>query len=249
MAHIDLRDGRGVDAPLVVHPSAAVSERWLQDVLVDSEGQAHLQLLDTFVGLCELGVVPDIGGSARADAWREVLTNLRGLGAPSAYVGAFKVRLDDVARAGDPLSPSDRRVLARLLLDRTAVEAVTKRNFRAGVAAAHAVDITVLAPDQVVDAVLRPFVRSAWVPSANALLPTALATTLSALATGTGNAVSETDALALRAAVDLLPEHDRDTLAPYVERVPGTDRTLLKRLLEPERSSRWWSRGRTLAGR
>lgn len=249
MGQIDLRDGRNETEPVLVRPSVAVYEQWLRDVLVDDDAQAHLQLLDTFVGLCELNVVPDIGGSIRADAWRQVLAVLHGLGEPSAYVGAFKVRLDDAVRAGDPLIGADRRVLARLLLERTAVDAVTKRNFRIGVAVAHAVDPSVLAPNQVVDAVLRPFVRSAWVPSASALVPTALVTTLAAVATGAGDALSESDGVALRAAIDLLDEDDHSALAPHVDRVAGNDRALIKRLIEPERTVRWWSRGRTLVGR
>lgn len=245
LPRLDLRG----DEPVIVRPSVAVTTDWLRSVLVDDVHQPQLELLDTFVGFCAHGIVPDIGGSIRADAWRDVLTNLRGLGAPSAYVGAFKVRLDAVVHAGAPLTGADRGVLARLLIDRAAVEALTKRDFRVGIAAARTVDPTVVSPAQIVDAVLRPFVRSGSTPSTLALVPTALQTACAVLATGGGDAISEKDALAVRAVIDMIDEDGRAALAPDVALVTGADRALLDRLLALEPPRRWWSRGRSLARR
>lgn len=241
-------DLRGV-GPVVVRPKVGVTVRWLRAVLVDGQEQSQAQLLDTFIGLCDHGVVPAVSGSVRADAWRNVLARLRGLGPSAAFAGAFKIQLDQVVRAGQPLVGADRSVLARLLVARAAVEAPTQRDFRSAVVAARTVDPGVLAPENVVDALVRPFVRSASVPSAMALVSTALATTCAMLESGTGDTISAKDALALRAAIAMLDGTGRASLAPYVARVSGADRATLERLFALDVHRRWWPRGRVLARR
>ncbi|MEN3273677.1 MAG: hypothetical protein V7636_2438 [Actinomycetota bacterium] len=232
--------------PEIVRPSRAVQEQWLREALADQDDPSRFQLLETLVGLCELRVVPDIGGSTRADAWRKVLTLFLDLGAPSPYVGAYKVQLDTIVAVGSSLAGSDRVELARLILDRTAATAVNRRDYRFGVRAARDVDPSVLDATNVIGAVLRPCVR---LSSGNGVVATAMAITCEALAGGSGDCVTERDEWALRAAVDVLTDDDRQQLHQYVERMSGTDHVLLDRIITPERSRRRWSRGRALTHR
>src|SRR5436190_20480440 len=124
MEQSELREQRVDRDPEIVRPSRAVQEQWLREALADKTDPSRFQLLETLVGLCELHVVPDIGGTPRADAWRKVLSLFLALGAPSPYVGAYKVQLDTIVAASAPLVGSDRGELARLLLDRTAATAI-----------------------------------------------------------------------------------------------------------------------------
>jgi hypothetical protein len=244
--HIALRV-QGVDRdPEIVRPSRDVQEQWLREALADETEPSRFELLETLVGLCELRVVPDIGGSRRADAWRTVLSRVLALGTPSPYVGAYKLQLDSIVSAGASLVGSDRGVFARLLLDRAAATAVNRRDYRFSVLAARDVDPSVLGATNVIGAVLRPCVR---LSSAPGLVATALAITCDVLTRGAGDSISDRDEWAVRAGIEMISEDDRTQLRPYVERMAGADRALVERIIAPETSRRRWSRGRALAQR
>lgn len=232
--------------PEIVPPPRAVQEQWLREALAETSDPARFQLHETLVGLCERRVVPDIGGSPRADAWRKVLTLFLDLGAPSPYVGAYKVQLDTIVAVGSSLAGSDRLELARLLLDRTAATAGNRRDYRAGVLAARDVDASVLRAAHVIDAVLRPCVRLQ--PGAG-IVATSMAITFDALARGAGDAITDRDEWAVRAGVAMITDDDRQQLLPYVERMTGTDRALVEKIVLPDGGRRRWSRGRSLAHR
>jgi len=227
-----------------------VLEQQLRDAL--NRATASPETLETLIGLCELRLVPDVGGSVRADAWREVLRGFSTLDSGSLYIGAFKVQLDAIVASGAALDAPDQALLARLLLDRTAAVAATKRDLRVGARVAHSIDPYVLAPPVVIDNMLRPCIRWGTGPRASALVADALLITLDSLATGSGRAVSDMDVWALRAALAMIAETDRSEVQKHTARVTGADRALIERLLAPEPSTRrWWARPqrRDAAGR
>lgn len=224
--------------PEIVRAHATVLEQQLRNALAQSTPSS--EILETLIGLCELRLVPDVGGSVRGDAWREVLTGFAALGTGSLYVGAFKVQLDAIVAAGAALDAVDQSLLARLLLDRTAATAVTKRDLRAGVRIAHSIDPYVLATPVVIDNVLRPCIRWGTGASAGALVADALLITLDSLASGSGRSVNDTDGWALRAAVSMIDENEHPEVLKHAARVTGADRALIERLLAPEPPPRRW---------
>jgi hypothetical protein len=238
---IDLRSRTAERDPEIVRPHASVLEQHLRDAL--DQSTASPELVETLIGLCELRLVPDVGGSVRGDAWRQLLSQFAALDSGSLYVGAFKVQVDAIAAMGAQLDSSDRALLARLLLDRTAAVAATKRDLRVGARAAHAIDPFVLAPSVVIDNLLRPCIRWGTGARAGALVADALLLTLESLASGSGRSVSDMDVWALRAAFSMIDESEAADVQKHVARVTGADRALIERLLAPEPPARhWWTR-------
>lgn len=246
LPHIDLRDLTIWRGREIVHPHAAVLEQQLREALTRSTPTPGT--LETLIGLCELRMVPELEGSARADAWRELLTHVRALDSSSLYVGAFKVRVDSIVDAATALDPEDRSLLARLLLDRTAAVAVTKRDLRVGVRAAQSLDPFVLAPTAIIDSLLRPCIRWGSDTRGSALIADSLIITLDALAGGSGRSVSEVDVWAFSAAISMIDESEYGEVQQHLARVTGTDRVLIERQLAPERARRWWTRSQRRLG-
>jgi hypothetical protein len=242
MPPIDLRDTRTAGGgPEIVHRHATILVHLLRDGLALSTPSP--ETLETLIGLCELRLAPAIGGSIRAEAWHALLERFAALDAGSLYVGAFKVQLDGIVDAATPLGPPDRSLLARLVLDRTAAVAATRRDLRIGARAAHSLDPFVLAPSVVIDHLLRPCIRWGTGPRAGAIVADALLITLDSLANGSGRSVHENDVWALRAALSMIGEHDHPQVHQHVARVTGADRALIEKLLAPAPAPRrWWAR-------
>ena len=238
LPQIDLRDGSAERLPEIVRPHAMVLEQQLRDAL--SRSTPGPETLETLIGICELRFVPDVGGAPRPDAWRHLLARFAALDAGALYVGAFKVQLDAIVAAAAPLDAADRSLLARLVLDRTAAVAATKRDLRAGARCAHSLDPFVLAAPVVIDHLLRPCIRWGSGERAGVLVADALLLTLDALASGSGRAVSDNDVWALRAAISMIDEGEHATIQQHLARVTGADRALIERLLAPEPAPRRW---------
>jgi hypothetical protein len=228
--------------PEIVRPDIATLEAHLRDAIVDRV-TSTTDLLSTLVDLCVAGHVPDVPPTNRGTRWQTIVERMVHLDVPSSYVGGFKIRLDEIIELAEGLRASDRLVLARLVLDRTVACTPTSRDLRHGILAARAIEPLALAPADAVDALLRPCLRYATSAHGESLIVEGLMVTLDILATGSGRSVTDADLWALRAAAVSVPDEQRDELRLRVERLKGSDRARVERLVAPP-SKRWWSRAR-----
>jgi len=235
---VDLRDA---GAPLVADRSRPPTLLFL-DLLSESVLREEA-LLDEAIDLCSSGHVPvDETGDPRIGSWCRLLDVLTRLGARSAYVGTFKLLIDESVSIAAELPNTDRPIAARVVLDRTAALASSARDFRTGVLGARAMDATSVAPRVVIDTVLRPCLRYAAGETGRSTVSYGLSVTLAVLASGNGQAITADDMWALRAAIASVPASMHEPLVEQAQNVSGQDRRIIDMLLRPDHKRSFWRR-------